>query len=195
MPNLLAFKNSVVSALKSPHEGYKPRSRRRVIPFNEALENLKASQTGFVSCAAFHSFGRCRKEITLIDSNLNQLDVTDVQTPIKLMPLMLCSAHWGKTVYYNALFLDWLSVYGSKQDHPHYENIVTDYQSAVVIDNEEQSLPKIATSSRSVPENQGRPVSAPNSPINGKMFSIFGESQLLERALLDFQRTRGLDSD
>lgn len=110
MLTLSAFKNSVKTALKVPHNGYKSRSRRQVITFNEALENLKTSQTGFIISAAFHSFGRCRKEITLLDSNflanLDQFDLTDIQAPIKLMPLMLCSTHWGKTVYHNALFLD-----------------------------------------------------------------------------------------
>jgi len=192
MPNLVAFKDKVISAFKSPHENHKPPSRRRVISFNEALDNLKTSQTGFVTCAAFRSFGRCRREITLIDSdflvNLDQLDVTNVQTPIKLMPLMLCPTHWEKTVYHNALFLDWLSVYGSKHDHPHYENIVVDYQSAVVIDNEEHSLPKDAISSISTSENQEKPTSAPNSPTKSKLFSNFRKVKLAERTWLSFSQ-------
>jgi hypothetical protein len=188
MPTLSTFKNSVKTALKVPHNSYKPRSRRQVITFNEALENLKTSQTGFVICAAFHSFGRCRKEITLLDSdflaNLDQFDLTDIQAPIKLMPLMLCSTHWGKTVYHNALFLDWLSVYGSKQDHPHFESTVVDYQSAIVIDNKESSLPNIATSSRSTPDNQGRPVSAPNSSPKGKLFYNFKKCRVDEGSFI-----------
>jgi hypothetical protein len=182
MSTFSAFKNSVKTALKVPHNGYKPRSRRQVITFNEALENLKRSQTGFVICAAFHSFGRCRKEIALLDSNflasLDQFDLTDIQAAVKLMPLMLCSTHWGKTVYYNALFLNWLSVYGSKQDHPHFESAVVDYQSALVIENKENSSLDIAMSSRSTSENQGRPVSAPNSSTKGKLFYSSNKSQV-----------------
>lgn len=191
MSTLSAFKNSVKTALKVPHNGYKPRSRQQVITFNEALENLKTSQTGFVICAAFHSFGRCRKEITLPDSNflanLDQFDLTDIQAPIKLMPLMLCSAHWGKTVYHNALFLDWLSVHGSKQDHPHFENTVVDYQSAIVIDNNESSLPNIAISSRYTPENQGRPVSAPSGSTKGKLIYNFKRVGLMKGVLVGFR--------
>jgi hypothetical protein len=176
MPTLSAFKDSFLSALKNPHEVHRPRPRRRVISFNEALENLKTSQTGFITCAAFNSFGRCHKQVALADSNftanLDQLDVTDVQTPIKLMPLMLCSSHWEKTVYHNALFLDWLSVYGTKQDHPHYESIVVDYQSAITIDNEEQSMSKIGNSSGTIPGGQGRPVSAPNNFTKGMLFLV-----------------------
>lgn len=154
----------------------------KVISFNEALESLKASQTGFVTCAAFHSFGRCRKEVTSIESNflanLDQFGITDIQTPIKLMPLMLCSMHWGKTVYYNALFLDWLLVYGTEQDHPHSENIVVDYQSAIIFDNKENSLSKLAISSRSTQETQGKPVSVPNSLTKGKLLYNFEKSQV-----------------
>ncbi|KAH7314198.1 hypothetical protein BKA65DRAFT_542243 [Rhexocercosporidium sp. MPI-PUGE-AT-0058] len=166
------FKSSVKAALKVPHTGHTLRSRQQVITFNEALEALKSSQTGFVTCAAFNSFGRCRKEISLLESNflasLDQMDLTGVQTPVKLMPLMLCSTHWGKTVYYNALFLDWLSVHGSKQDHPQFENpqfenTVVDFQSAIAVDSNESCCLNIATSSGSTPESQGRPVSAPTS--------------------------------
>ena len=160
-----------MSAFKSSHEGYKTRSRRRVISFDEALESLKGSQTGFVVCAAIHSFGRCRKEITMLSpqfhANLDQLELSDVQTPIKLMPLMLCSTHWGKTVYYNALFLGWLSSYGSKQDHPHFENIVIDYQSAIAIDSAEQSLSEAVVPSSSISYEE-MPIPAPSSSTRGK---------------------------
>jgi hypothetical protein len=173
MPSLSGLKNSVISALRSPHETNKPQLRRRVIPFNEALQNLRTSETGFVTCAAFHSFGKCRKEITLGDSNflanLDQLNMADVQTPIKLMPLMLCSKHWEKTIYHNALFLDWLSVYGSQHDNQHFENIVIDYQSAIAIENEEHSLPQIHVSPVSTAEPERRPASTPCSPTRGKL--------------------------
>jgi hypothetical protein len=149
---------------------------------------LRASQTGFVTCAAFNSLGKCRKEITLFDSNflanLDQLDLADVQTPIKLMPLMLCSTHWGKTVYHNALFLDWLSVYGSKKDKQHFENIVIDYQSAIAIENEEHSLLEVPISSDSVVGNQGRPSSAPNSPAKGSLSSNFNKSPVCGKTLV-----------
>jgi hypothetical protein len=192
MPTLSAFKNSFLSALKNPHEVHRPRPRRRVISFNEALENLKTSQTGFITCAAFHSLGRCHKHITLADSNftanLDQLDVTDVQTPIKLMPLMLCSSHWEKTVYHNALFLDWLSVYGKKQEHPDYESIVVDYQSAITIDNEEQSMSKIGDSSAPMPGGQGRLVSVPNNLTKGRVFPLVKQSPVGANLSVDFLR-------
>jgi hypothetical protein len=177
MSTLSALKNTFISAIKSPHQNHKPRSRQRVISFKDALENIKTSQTGFVTCAAFHSFGKCRKEIALFDSNfpanLDQLNMADIQTPIKLMPLMLCSTHWEKTVYHNALFLDWLSTYGSGQDNQHYENIVIDYESAIAIDNEEHSLLDVTLSSKSVAGNQGTPASVPHSPAKGKLFFSF----------------------
>ncbi|KAN0089832.1 hypothetical protein V8E51_018411 [Hyaloscypha variabilis] len=144
MPTLSSLKESVISALRKPHEASKPRFKRRVTPFKEALDNLKTSKNGVTTCVAFHSFGKCRKEIALFDSdvlaNLGQLNMADVQTPIKLMPLMLCASHWEKTMYHNALFLDWLSTYGSKQENPHYESIVVDYQSAVALDDEQASV-------------------------------------------------------
>ncbi|KAL2073076.1 hypothetical protein VTL71DRAFT_10400 [Oculimacula yallundae] len=166
MSSFSAFKTGFKAALKVPKDTRKPRSRRQVLTFNEALEDLKTSQTGFVICAAFRSFGRCRKEIPLLDSkflaNLDHMDFSDVQAPIKLMPLMLCSTHWGKTIYHNALFLDWLSVYGSKQDYPQFENIVVDYQSAIMIHTRESSSPDMAISPRSISEGQERPISTPN---------------------------------
>jgi hypothetical protein len=153
---------------------------------------LKTSQTGFVTCAALNPLGKCRKEIPLFDShflaNLDQLNMADVLAPIKLMPLMLCSNHWEKTVYHNALFLDWLSVYGSKQDNQHYENIVIDYQSAIAIDNEEQSLSGVTITSKSMAGDQGRPASAPNSPTKGKLFSISSKSEVGGRRCLNFRR-------
>jgi hypothetical protein len=190
MSTLSALKNSVISAFKGPHDGHKQRSRRRVISFNEALENLKTSRTGFVSCAAFNSFGKCRKEIASLDSdlltNLDQLDMADVQTPIKLMPLMLCSTHWEKTVYHNALFLDWLSVYGSRQENQHYENIVIDYQSAIEIDNEEHSLSRVSVASKPIAGNQERPASAPNGPTESKLLSSISKSK--NKTLVRLQR-------
>jgi hypothetical protein len=171
MPALSALKNSVLSALKSPREGNHTRLGRRVISFDEALGNLKSAKTDVAPCAAFHRFGRCRKEIPLRESNfltnLNQIDMNDVQTPIKLMPLMLCSTHWGKTIYNNALFLDWLSIYGSKKDNQHFENIVVDYQSAIAIDDEVPSLLSAPVSDVSAAGTQGRPASAPSSPVKG----------------------------
>jgi len=173
MPSLSGLKNSVISALRNPHETNKPRLRRQVIPFNEALENLRTSETGFVTCAAFQYFGKCRKEIPLVDSNflanLDQLNMADVQTPIKLMPLMLCSNHWEKTIYHNALFLDWLSVYGSQHNNQYFENIVIDYQSAIAIENEEHSLPHILGSTLSIAEPKRKSNSTPCSPTKGKL--------------------------
>jgi len=188
MPTFSAFKNSVKSALR--HDVHKPRSRRRVIPFNEAFENLKASQTGFVTCAAFNSRGKCAKEITLFDSeflaNLDQLDMADIQTPMKLMPLLLCSTHWEKTIYHNALFLDWLSGYGSKKDNEHFENIVIDYQSAIATENEEHSLSEVPIPSKSIAGNQERSASAPNSPTKGRLFSIPTKVRFAERPWSEF---------
>lgn len=176
MPTLSDLKNTVRSAIRSPHDGSKPRGKRRVISFKEALENLENSQNGPITCSAFHSFGKCRKEISSIDSNLpailDGLNMADVQTPIKLMPLMLCSAHWEKTVYYNALFLDWLSVYGSKQDTRQFENIVVDYQSAIAIDHKERASEEMSIPSIAVSDDQRRPVSAPSSPTKGNLLSI-----------------------
>lgn len=173
MPSLLGLKNSVVSALRNSHETNKPRLKRRAIPFNDAFKDLRASKTGFATCAAFHSFGRCRKEIALGDSsflaNLDQLNMADVQTPIKLMPLILCSNHWEKTIYYNALFLDWLSVHGSQHNKQYFENIVIDYQSAIAIENEEHSIPQILVSPVSTADLEKRPASAPCSPTRGKL--------------------------
>jgi hypothetical protein len=172
MPTLSALKQSVLSTLSRPNEGNKSRLGRRVISFDEALGNLKSAKTGVTPCAAFHRFGRCRKEVFLGESNfianLNQLDMTDVQTPMKLMPLMLCSGHWGKTIYNNALFLDWLSIYGSKKDNEHFGNIVVDYQSAIAIDDEVPSLSNAPLSSDWRVRTQGRPTSAPSSPVKGK---------------------------
>jgi hypothetical protein len=177
MPNLSTLKSNVIAALRHPHDGSKLRRRRRVISFTEAFENLKNSvENGSVTCAAFHSFGRCRKDIDLDDStffaNLDQLNMADVQSPIKLMPFMLCFAHWEKTVYHNALFLDWLSTYGSKQDNQlnqHFESIVIDYQSAIAMDNEENSLSDVPNSSKPMEANQGEPVAATDGPIKGML--------------------------
>lgn len=186
MPTFSAFKNSVKSALR--HDAHKPRSRRRVIQFNEAFEKLKASQTGFVTCAAFNSLGKCPKEITLFDSeflaNLDQLDMADIQTPIKLMPLLLCSTHWEKTVYHNALFLDWLYSYGSKKDKKHFENIVIDYESAIATENEEHSLSEVPISSKAIAGNQERSASAPNSPTKGSLSSNFHKGQVCGKILV-----------
>jgi len=173
MPTLSILKSSLLSALKNPHDVNNPRLGRRVISFDEALSNLKSAKTRSAPCAAFHRFGRCRKDIPLggIDllTNLDQLNMADVQTPIKLMPLMLCSTHWGKTIYNNALFLDWLSMYGSQKDNQHFENIVVDYQSAIAIDDETSSLSigNTQTSGQSAAGTQSRPVSAPSSPVKG----------------------------
>lgn len=168
MPTISSFKKSVISALRSPNEGPKPRLKRRVIPFSEAFENLKNAKNGVVTCVAFHTFGRCRREIALLDSdflaNLGQLDMNDVQTPIKLMPLMLCANHWEKTVYHNALFLDWLVIYGSKQDSQHYESIVVDYQSAVAIDDEQGSASSIPVPSKQ-PEEDIEEATFPQEPF------------------------------
>jgi uncharacterized protein YfaS (alpha-2-macroglobulin family) len=132
------------------------------------------SKSGVVTCAALHSFSKCRKEITLFDSdflaNLDQLNMANVQTPMKLMPLMLCSSHWEKTVYHNALFLDWLSTYGSKQATQHYENIVVDYQSAIAIDDEENSVSNIPISAEDTVTKQERPALAPNTSTDGELF-------------------------
>jgi hypothetical protein len=178
MSNLSSLKSRVISALRNPHESSKPRLKRRVLPFNEAFENLKMSKSGVVTCVALHSFGKCRKEITLFDSdflgNLEQVNMADVQTPMKLMPLMLCSSHWEKTVYHNALFLDWLSTYGSKKDTQHYENIVIDYQSAIAIDDEEHSMPNIPMSAEGVADKQEGPASARKTSTDGELFSEVG---------------------
>jgi hypothetical protein len=172
MPNLSSFTSGVIAALRNPNEDSKARPKRRVLPFNEAFENLKRAKSGVAHCAAIHSFGKCRKEIALPDANflanLDQLNMADVQTPIKLMPLMLCSSHWEKTVYHNALFLDWLSTYGSKHDSQHYENIVVDYQSAVAIHDEECHAANNASSSEPIPTNQGSPAPVPEVSVFGK---------------------------
>jgi hypothetical protein len=114
--------------------------------------------------------GQCSKEIPLADydflGNLDQLDIAEVGTAVKLMPLMLCSTHWGKTVYYNALFLDWLSSYGSKQSVQDHEDIVTDYQSAKVINDGEQN--GLGPSTLDV-NDQERSASAPGSQAAGKI--------------------------
>ncbi|KAE9363006.1 hypothetical protein N431DRAFT_433228 [Stipitochalara longipes BDJ] len=170
MPTISSLKTSVFSALRKPHEASKPRLKRRVIPFREAFNNLKTSKNGVVTCVAFHSFGKCRKEIALLDldflANLDQLNMADVQTPIKLMPLMLCAHHWEKTVYHNALFLDWLSTYGSKQDNQHYESIVVDYQSAVAIDDEPASALSTPPPSKPLEEDPIGVASSQNSFTN-----------------------------
>ncbi|KAH8598784.1 hypothetical protein B0O99DRAFT_614165 [Bisporella sp. PMI_857] len=172
MPAFSTLKNSFMSALSSSYDAQKPRARRRVVSFNEALNNLKATQTGIVTCSAFHSLGKCRKEIVLEDldfiASLDEIDLADVQTPIKLMPLMLCSTHWEKTVYYNALFLNWLSIYGSKHDSQHYENMVIDYQSAVTIDNNEHSISEISAFSKPIAHGEGRLALEPASPAKGQ---------------------------
>jgi hypothetical protein len=172
MPNLSSFTSGVIAALRNPNEGSKARPKRRVLPFNEAFENLKMAKVGVAHCAAIHSFGKCRKEIALPDANflanLDQLNMADVQTPIKLMPLMLCSSHWEKTVYHNALFLDWLSTYGSKHDNQHYENIVVDYQSAVAIHDEECHAANNASPSEPISTNQGSPARVPEVSVVGK---------------------------
>jgi hypothetical protein len=144
MPNISALKN-VISTLKVPPGAYKPRLGRHVLSFKQALENLRICNTGSVRCAAFRPIGgQCPKEISLADfdflANMDQLDISGVGTAVKLMPLMLCPTHWGKTVYYNALFLDWLSSYGSKQTTQDQEDIVTDYQSAKVINDGQQEI-------------------------------------------------------
>jgi hypothetical protein len=184
MPSLSSLKHSVVSAFRTPHEGNKSH-RRRVIPFNEALENLKTSQSGVVTCAAFHFLGKCHKEITLFDSdflsNLDQLNMADVQTPMKLMPLMLCSTHWERTVYHNELFLDWLSIYGSKKSNQQFENIVVDYQSAIAIDDEGHHLSEVPISSELVSAKQGTPASAPNHPTRGKLLYRCSKSLVVRR--------------
>jgi len=181
MPNLSAPKNSAPSALRTSHDAPKPRLRQRVLPFSEAYENLKTSTNGLVTCVAFHSFGKCRKEIALLDSDilarLDQLNMADVQTPIKLMPLMLCSSHWEKTIYHNALFLDWLSIYGSKHDTKHYENIVVDYQSAVAIDIEEHLVSRAPTVSNSTGDPQGGPA---NNLARGMLIQVPAEVTLWE---------------
>lgn len=171
MPSLSDLKSSVISALRNPHEATRQRSNRRVVPFDEALQNLKTPGTGFVTCAAFGTFGKCRKEIALTNpkflSSLNELNMTDVQTPIKLMPFLLCSSHWEKTIYYNALFLDWLFVYGSRHDNQYFENIVIDYQSAVTIDNNETHMSHMPIPLETETDSERRSDSAPYRPIRG----------------------------
>lgn len=173
MPTLSGLKDSVRSVLRNPHDAYKPRPKKRTISFNEALENLKNSRNGCVTCAAFHSFGKCRKEIYLSDSNflanLNQMNMSDIQTPLKLMPLMLCSSHWKKSIYHNTLFLDWLFVYGSKQDNQHYESIVIDYQSAIAIDEEDNSPSEDPVPDKSTIGDQGRLGPIFRSPVTGRL--------------------------
>jgi hypothetical protein len=178
MPTISNLKKSVISALrKNPDEGSKPQLKRRVIPFDEAFSNLKTSKSGVVICVAFHSFGKCRKEIALPDSdffaNLGQLNMADVQTPIKLMPLMLCSSHWKKTIYYNLLFLDWLSTYGLKQDNQHYESIVVDYQSAVAIHDQQASVSSIPMSLEPLAEDLARLAAENNASTDSELFSSF----------------------
>ncbi|KAH8645983.1 hypothetical protein BGZ60DRAFT_570792 [Tricladium varicosporioides] len=183
MPTTLSdLKNTVKSAIRSPHDGNKPQNKRRVTTFKEALENLRNPQNVPITCSAFRSFGKCRKEINLIDSNLpailEGLDMADVQTPMKLMPLMLCSAHWEKTVYYNALFLDWLSVYGSKQDTQHFESIVVDYQSAIALQQEERTSEERSIPSITVSDDQRKLVSAPSSPTKTGVTTNHGFTDL-----------------
>jgi hypothetical protein len=199
MPSLSDLKNSLISALKNSQETNKPRSRRRVIPFDEALQGWRTSKTGIVTCAAYNAFGKCRKEITLGDFSflvkLDQLDMADVQTPIKLMPLMLCSNHWEKTIYYNALFLDWLSVYGPQHSNQYFENIVIDYQSAIAIENEEHSVPHILVPPVSITEPEKRPASAPCSPTKGKLgLSLFKRGRA-KNVASTFIRTYGHEFD
>jgi hypothetical protein len=112
--------------------------------------------------------------------------MADIQTPMKLMPLLLCSTHWEKTVYHNALFLDWLSGYGLKKDNEHFENIVIDYQSAIATENEEHSLSEVHIPSKSIAGNQERSASAPNSPTKGSLFSISTKVRFEERPWSDF---------
>jgi len=172
MQTISSLKESAISAFRKTHEASKPHLKRRVIPFKEALDNLKTSKNGVATCAAIRSFGKCRKEIALFDSdflaNLGQLNMSDVQTPIKLMPLMLCASHWEKTMYHNALFLDWLSTYGSKQENPHYESIVVDYQSAVALDDEQASVLSTTVPPKPSEESLERAASPQTSSTNGK---------------------------
>jgi hypothetical protein len=75
-------------------------------------------------------------------------------------------------------------VYGSKKDTQHFENIVIDYQSAVAIENDEPSVSEVPISPKFVAGDQKRPVSAPNNPTEGKLFSSFSKSQVGGKALV-----------
>ncbi len=83
------------------------------------------------------------------------------------MPLMLCSSHWEKTVYHNALFLDWLSTYGSKHENQRY---VREHscQLAVPIHDEEYHTANNSIPSELIPTNQGSPAFVPEVSTTGK---------------------------
>ena len=138
-----------IPALPNPFEAHKPKLRRQVLSFEQALENLKHAKSGTVRCAAFHTFGQCSKEILLAHSDFlahpDQLSIVDVRFVVKLMPLMFCPTHWEKTVYYSAMLLDWFSFTGSGLDIQDYENIVIDLESAKVINEEKCSPLEIST--------------------------------------------------
>lgn len=163
-----------IPALQNPNETNKPRLRRQILSFEEALENLKNAKDGSVKCAAFHSYGRCHKDIRFDHlyflALLGQLSITDVGSVVNLMPLMLCPTHWEKSVYYISMFLDWISHPGLRLDTQDYENIVVDLESAKVIKEEECSALETSVPSNATAGDQGRHGSATSSPKEGDFY-------------------------
>ncbi|RDW91028.1 hypothetical protein BP5796_02193 [Coleophoma crateriformis] len=128
----------IIPALTDPSEASKPRLCRNVQSFQDKIDELRNLKTDSIRCGAIPSHGQCRKETPIRDSevlrNLDQLDISDSETRLKLIMLMLCDTHWAKAIYTLALFLDSESLCNLKLNTERVEDTITDYESSIAID-------------------------------------------------------------
>ncbi|RDW58124.1 hypothetical protein BP6252_13535 [Coleophoma cylindrospora] len=131
-------RKGIIPALTNPSEAPKPRICRNVQSFQDKIDELRNLETHSIRCGAIPSHGQCLKEIPTRDSevlrNLDELDMSDSETRLKLIMLMLCNTHWAQAIYTLALFLDSESARGLKLNPERVKDAITDYESSKAID-------------------------------------------------------------